>query len=80
MEIIGRTWTKQEVQRVLIFIMIVTMIHPALNKTMNQTKAEVDLFQNGSIYTVDENRSWAEVQLKNGIITLLEIILELRIL
>ena len=56
----------------LIFIMIVTVI-TSCSQQKNESKKSgyADLvFQNGSIYTVDENRSWAEaIAIKNGIIT-----------
>ena len=54
------------------FIMIVTMI-ASCSQQNNESKKSgyADLvFQNGSIYTVDENRSWAKaIAIKNGIIT-----------
>ena len=56
----------------LIFIMIVTLIASCSQKNNESKKSSyADLvFQNGSIYTVDENRSWAKaIAIKNGIIT-----------
>ena len=56
----------------LIFIMIVTLIASCSQQNNESKKSSyADLvFQNGSIYTVDENRSWAKaIAIKNGIIT-----------
>lgn len=56
----------------LIFIMIVTLIAScSQQKEESKKSGYADLvFQNGSIYTVDENRSWAKaIAIKNGIIT-----------
>ena len=58
----------RSVKGFLIFIMIVTLIHPALNKTMNQNDGYADLVFKMVQFTVDENRSWAEATIKNGII------------
>ena len=53
------------------FIMIVTMIASCSQQNNESKKSSyADLvFQNGSIYTVDENRSWADaIAIKDGII------------
>ena len=66
----------------LSFIMIVTLIASCSQQNNESNKSSyADLvFQNGLIYTVDENRSWAEaIAIKDGVITLLEIIMILRI-
>ena len=62
----------RSVKGFLIFIMIVTLISSCSQQNNESNKSGyADLvFQNGSIYTVDENRSWAEaIAIKNGIIT-----------